>query len=186
MTTFTPSPIIFALRTVSTRVYGTCIGAAKMRSCATLSRRNGSGIRRTSCCSTQLCPALFVQRCRAVPSTVSKTRIECTLYCTPFVVHVQSKKDYDDGTCLLLSRRLGLSSDRNITKRLCYPVWSCCWHVGTRTVLPNLHDAIFACHLNGQICFTNLALEDAFTSFFQDDQDVTTQSFYPTIFFDGL
>ena len=95
-----------------------------------------------------MCPALFVQRCRAGPSIQDKKSNLCTPYCTPFVVHVQSKKsDYDDGTRLPLSRRLGFSSDRNITKRLCYPVWSCCWHVGTRTVLPNLHDAIFACHL---------------------------------------
>jgi hypothetical protein len=72
------------------------------------------------------------------------------------------KSDYNNGTHLLPSRRLGFSSDRNITKRLFHPVWSCCWHAGTRSVLPNLHDAIFACHLNGQFCFTNLALEDAF------------------------
>ena len=139
-------------------------------------------IRCTLCCSMQLCPVLSVQQCQAGPSPRQEIEpMYSVLY--PYIVHVQSKKsDYNNGTRLPSSRRLRFSSDRNITKRPCHPVWSCCWHVGTRTVLPNLHDAIFACHLNGQFCFTNLALEDAFNIVFHKttkmlQQEVFTQQY---------
>jgi hypothetical protein len=82
----------------------------------------------------------------------------CTPYCTltwfTYSPRRATTTTVLDFRRLPSSRRLGFSSDRNITKRPCHPVWSCCWHVGTRTVLPNLYDAIFACHLNGQFCFT--------------------------------
>jgi hypothetical protein len=157
-TTFTPSPIIFALSTVSTRVYGTCIGAAKIMSCraaVTSQWLRTFAALRVAQCSCALC--CLYNDVELGPLQDKKSNL-CTPYCTltwfTYSPRRATTTTVLDFRRLPSSRRLGFSSDRNITKRPCHPVWSCCWHVGTRTVLPNLYDAIFACHLNGQFCFT--------------------------------
>jgi hypothetical protein len=171
MTTFTPSPIIFTLRTVSTRVYGTCTGAAKIisRRCRLISCRvrmsqniplgcrlhsfvaMAQNIRSTSCRSMYLRTSLFVHDVVLGPlQAVQEPKLR-TPYCTLTWSKYSPRRATTTtalGTCLPSSRRLGFSSDRNITKRPGHPVRSCFWRCGARTV-PSLQDAIITCYLNG-------------------------------------
>jgi hypothetical protein len=86
-------------------------------------------IRSTLCRSMYLRTSLFVQRCRA-GSSPSSTRTKLrTPYCTLTWSKYSPRRATTTtalGTRLPSSRRLGFSSDRNITKRPSHPVRSCC------------------------------------------------------------
>ncbi len=138
----------------------------------------------------QLCPVLSVQQCQAGPSPRQKIEpMYSILY--PYVVHVQSKKsDYDNGTrvpspsVIETSRVLKWQEYYQEALSPCLVMLLACWNKNCTTkptrcdlCMPFEWSILFYQPCAGR-CFQH--------PFLWDDQDVTTRSFYPTMFFDGL